>query len=322
MRINKALGIALLGSLLAVNGAACLGSDPEDSREGGLAVQGAGNQGPKADLSAPAISIVGATQTSIDVEVCAGATGAPAGFSLQWMTADAHASAGGFSNLDNTYCAASFSGVPNQSVFSLGSGECVVVTIGDLDPAQVGVSFHDGCNEGLACGTEYALRAFAHGNSDFGRSPFTSAVFGSTLACDDGCTLTQGYWKTHDGSPKDDAWPVSSLALGGVSYAQAELSAILDTAVQGNGLTALAHQLIAAKLNIANGADPAAISSSVASADALIGGLVVPSVGSGYLSTATTSALVGALASYNEGATGPGHCDDAAPQVIVNPIGR
>ncbi len=313
MRMNKAWGFFVVGSLLAAAAPAC---SPEGTREDSLAAQGALVQGganeQKPSLNAPEISIVGATQTTIDVQVCGGDMGAPAGFSVQWMTADAF-NAGGFSETSATYCAASFSGVPAQSVFSLDPGECAIVTIGALDPAQVGVSFHDGCNAGLTCGTEYMFRAFSHGNADFGRSPFTTPTAGSTLPCDEeeggGCTFTQGYWKTHDGSPNADVWPVDSLTLGAVSYSQEELSLIFDTAVKGNGLTALAHQLTAAKLNIANGADASAICDSVAAADALIGGLVVPAVGSGYLSSASTSALVDDLASFNEGTTGPGHCE-------------
>jgi len=74
----------------------------------------------------------------------------------------------------------------------------------------------------------------------------------ATLPCvGSPCTYTQGYWRT-----RPNAWPVTSLALGAVTYQAAQLTAILDNPAQGNGLVILAHQLIAAKLNIANGADP------------------------------------------------------------------
>jgi uncharacterized repeat protein (TIGR01451 family) len=120
-----------------------------------------------------------------------------------------------------------------------------------------------------------------------------------------GCTFTQGYWKTHP-----EAWPVSSLTLGTVSYTSTELGAIFGQPVAGNGLVSLAHQLIAAKLNVASGADPTAISQAIADADAMIGGLVVPPIGSGSLAPGDTSDLVDALTAFNEGATGPGHCDE------------
>ena len=122
---------------------------------------------------------------------------------------------------------------------------------------------------------------------------------------DEGCTFTQGFWKNHE-----EAWPVSSLTLGSVSYTQAELLSIFGEPVAGNGLISLAHQLIAAKLNVANGADDSAIAQAIADADALINGLVVPPVGSGFLSPDDTSALVDALTDFNEGTTGPGHCDE------------
>jgi len=75
-------------------------------------------------------------------------------------------------------------------------------------------------------------------------------------------------------------------------------------------LLSLAHQLIAAKLNIANGSSAVSIQSSIDAADALIGSLVIPPVGSGTLAPSATSALVTALTNYNEGATGPGHCSN------------
>jgi hypothetical protein len=121
----------------------------------------------------------------------------------------------------------------------------------------------------------------------------------------DGCTFTQGFWKNHE-----EDWPVTSLTLGTVTYTQDQLLAILRRPVRGNGLVSLAHQLIAAKLNIAAGADPSAISASIAAADAAIGALVIPPVGSGSLSPSSVSALVDALDDYNNGVTGPGHCDD------------
>jgi len=87
----------------------------------------------------------------------------------------------------------------------------------------------------------------------------------------------------------------------------------LRRSVQGNGLVSLAHQLIAAKLNRATGASvPASVATAITNADAMIGGLVVPPVGSGFLSTSSTSSLTTTLDTYNNGDTpgGPPHCDD------------
>jgi len=128
----------------------------------------------------------------------------------------------------------------------------------------------------------------------------------ATLPCVAGsCTYSQGYWRTHP-----DAWPVTSLTLGTVTYQAAELMAILDNPAQGNGLVILAHQLIAAKLNIANGADPTAVQQAITDADNMIGGLVAPPIGNGYLAPGQTGDLTETLTEYNEGTIGPGHCND------------
>jgi cysteine-rich repeat protein len=115
------------------------------------------------------------------------------------------------------------------------------------------------------------------------------------------CAFTQGYWKNHP-----EAWPVSSLELGSVSYTSAQLLEILRTPVGGNGLISLAHQLIAAKLNVANNADDTDIEDEIAAADALIGGLVIPPIGAGNLHPSETSSLVGELDEFNN----TGECKD------------
>ena len=86
------------------------------------------------------------------------------------------------------------------------------------------------------------------------------------------------------------------MQLGNVTYTQEQLLAILHEPVRGNGLLILAHQLIAAKLNIAAGADPSCIQDAIAEADALIGDLVIPPVGDGYLRPPDVGGLAGNLA--------------------------
>jgi len=68
----------------------------------------------------------------------------------------------------------------------------------------------------------------------------------------------------------------------------------------------LAHQLIAAKLNIANGADSSDIDSVIAEADAFIGD---KTVGVDKAKTKEVSSWVDALDAFNNGLTGPGHCE-------------
>jgi hypothetical protein len=116
-----------------------------------------------------------------------------------------------------------------------------------------------------------------------------------------GCVFSQGYWKNHPGQ-----WPVTELQLGNVTYSQQQLLSILHQPVNANGLVQLAYQQIAAKLNIANGADGSCIEQTVAAADAAIGDLVIPPVGNGYL---RPTAYVAPLTQYNEGRLCVAHCD-------------
>jgi hypothetical protein len=146
-------------------------------------------------------------------------------------------------------------------------------------------------------------------SSQFGDRGFIIVYFNVLEPTTNGCTLTQGFWKNH---PSD--WPVTSLTLGTVTYTQAQLLSILKQPVKGNGLVSLAHQLIAAKLNVAAGATSSTINATIASADALIGGLVVPPVGSGSLSTSSVGSLVTALDQFNQGLAGPTHCGSDVPQ--------
>jgi YVTN family beta-propeller protein len=79
------------------------------------------------------------------------------------------------------------------------------------------------------------------------------------------CPLSQGFWKN-----RPDTWPVTSLTLGSQTYAQAELLALFDTSARDDASVILARQLIAAKLNIANGSNPVPIRSAIADADKLL----------------------------------------------------
>jgi hypothetical protein len=108
--------------------------------------------------------------------------------------------------------------------------------------------------------------------------------------------LGQGYWKNHPAQ-----WPVTQLQLGNVTYNQQQLLAILNTAVRTNGLVSVSHQEIAAKLNIANGAGASCVTQTLANLDALIGDLVIPPVGTGFLTPEATSSYVNTLNQYNEG---------------------
>jgi len=131
---------------------------------------------------------------------------------------------------------------------------------------------------------------------------------------EEGCTFTQGYWKTH-ASGKKDKWPVDNLDIGGINYTKAELVTIMEAPTAGNGIMSLVQQLIAAKLNILNGASGGSIAGAIADADLMIQN--APTAGTKieypytnpYLAPSVTSALNDELTDYNEGTTGPGHCE-------------
>src|SRR5690348_7583324 len=86
-----------------------------------------------AQLDAPTASCSGiATGASITLTVTAGASGAPAGFTVQWMKKSDYNTYGWSSNSTSpSYCQASFSGVPGCSNYNLAPNTPVNVTIGD-----------------------------------------------------------------------------------------------------------------------------------------------------------------------------------------------
>jgi hypothetical protein len=286
--------------------------------------------GPKTKLDKLTLSCDSSTSTSITIKVTAGASGAPAGFSIQWMKlsdfvannsmwpsdSDCPLDINGNPTCPGSFCKASLSGVPGCSSYNLLPGASTTVQIGDNLFDDCGAS-STCANQPLECNTQYVFRAFAHNvPGGLARSDFSANQICSTAACggsDGGCTFTQGYWKTHGPTGcatgnNTNEWNTTSLMLGNVSYTDAELCSIFNQPAGGNGLLSLAHQLIAAKLNIANGADGSSVTATIAAADALIGNLVIPPVGSGTLAPADTSALVTTLTQFNEGTIGPGHC--------------
>ena len=242
--------------------------------------------------------------------VVAGPSGAPAGFTIQWMRfSDFRANGNRFHDEAHPDQAeASFEGVPTLNTwggllttFALEPSAAAAVEIGDLFD-ETGVSKNATAATELAKETTYIFRARANADGVNEASDWSNHFLVDT-GQNVNCTFTQGYWKTHP-----DAWPVDSLMLGTVMYSQAQLLSILHQPAQGNGLVILAHQLIAVLLNIANGADDTDVAMAVTAAQALIGGLVVPPVGSGYLAPSSTSSLTQTLDDYNNGIIGPGHC--------------
>jgi len=249
--------------------------------------------------------------SSVRMRVKAGASGADAGFTAQWMTkADYDANGGWAAEGDSRLFQGDFSGTPvwvtegNAGDYGLSASQWMSIELGQLFD-ESGVVASD--TDELQAGTQYVVRVFARGTGALDASNPTADIVVETLPAAQNCTFTIGYWKTHPG-----AWPTSSLTLGTVNYTAAELLAILNTPSGGNGLIILCHQLIAAKLNIINGANGSIVNAIIAAGDAQIGSLICPSIGSDSLTPGSTSAASHTLDDWNNGITGPGHCAETA----------
>jgi hypothetical protein len=247
------------------------------------------------------VECVASSKSTITVKIVAGGTGAPAGFSLQWMTLDDYETYG-WGN-DEFVCKGSFSGNARDSRYKLASNGEVVLTIGDL--------YYDNgastsCPEELECGTTYVFRTFAHATSSMFRSDFSQNYTCSTAACEGSCPHGFGHFKDGDNWPED----VVELDLGNITYTKEELLTILDTNPSeqpgpANALISLAHQLIAAKLNLLDGAiSPQYVLDAIDDADDFIGdqNVLTDYVGANTTAGQDALAIKDILDSYNNGA--------------------
>ncbi|HSD32616.1 MAG TPA: hypothetical protein VLB49_11945, partial [Gemmatimonadales bacterium] len=165
------------------------------------------------------------------------------------------------------------------------------------------------------------------------------------VRCPEGCTLTLGYWKTHNptftgGAPPDGNWlNVTPFAEWSGFFTQSNSYPttgpntpsptapgtptdafswfnVFWTAPKGNAYYNLAQQYMAAKLNILNGADPSAITTPtdlIAQAEGYFS-QYKPADLFGLKGSFTLRqnfiSLAGTLGQYNEGLIGPGHCSE------------
>ena len=137
------------------------------------------------------------------------------------------------------------------------------------------------------------------------------------ISQEDGCTFTQGYWKTHSSlgpaGPADAGWldadiggPNATFFLSGLSWIN-----LFRTPPKGNAYIILAHQYMAAKLNIENGAGPAPAEYALATTFFSTAGNTLTATYS-KSTQQTLKGWAGALGAFNEGNNGPPHC--GAPQ--------
>jgi hypothetical protein len=174
------------------------------------------------------------------------------------------------------------------------------------------------CAADLACDTDYIFRAFAHndpGPGGLNQSGFTGDLICRTAPCTGGgdCTFTWGYWKTHgpagcNPSGGTNVWAAGNQTVGCLSLDHAALCAILQdnpkACGKGGGANAvliLEHQLIAAELNLANGAiDCGFVHTAISNANALLCGNEYACVGAPSALGQQMLAVKDVLAAYND----------------------
>lgn len=273
-------------------------------------------------LDPPSVTVVDASREWITLKIVAGPNGLPGGFSVWWMKKSDFIAQGGWptDGYTNQYVnGCDFTGDASLftfdgSAYVLAPGQQIEVRMGYVyDESGVSASSYAELNEG----TTFEFHAYALGATGYYPSVFGPTVeFSTVTRTSTDCTLTQGYWKNHP-----SAWSrVSTMFLGNVSYTNAQLMQIFNTPANGNGLISLAHQLIAAKLNVLLGAVPVTqVQNAITQADALIGNLVVPPIGSGFLAPADTDALTNILDQFNSGQLGTTHCPDTGTIVPTTP---
>ncbi len=154
-----------------------------------------------------------------------------------------------------------------------------------------------------------------------------------------GCTLTQGYWKTHSAygpaAHPDDTWLLITAAMTG---ADPDVNAGPDTEFfdtgdswyevfqlkpkGGNAWVILAHQYMAAVLNQLNGAGDVpglqdALDDAYLILDAWDGSQSIPKNDDDRAEAITLASF---LASYNEGLEGVPHCGEPGFAPTINPL--
>jgi hypothetical protein len=167
------------------------------------------------------------------------------------------------------------------------------------------------------CGDYTVENTASFVTNDTGTTDSDGWTINVNAPCVGGCTLTQGYWKTHSEygpAPYDDTWAMLSNGADtpffGTGYSYYEILWMAPKG--GNAYLILAHQYIAAELNQLNGAYvPPEVQDAMDQAEALLieyeGKLSIPKKGG---DRALAIELYGLLDDYNNGLIGPGHCSE------------
>lgn len=172
----------------------------------------------------------------------------------------------------------------------------------------------------LECGNNTHNNIASFITNDTGATGEDDWTVTADVACDVGCTLTPGYWKTHSEfgpAPYDDTWAMlanganTTFFISGRTYHEA-----LWTSPQGNAYYILAQAYIAAQLNQLNNASiPSEVLSAFDEATGLFIFYTPDQVASAKGKTGNTLRqqfidLAETLDDYNNGLLGPGHCSE------------
>jgi hypothetical protein len=215
-------------------------------------------------------------------------------------------------------------GAPSTSIDA-----CINVYDDKTDPASP-VLLGQACANALTAGKKafmylstYTFTARECGDSQLVNTAYFDPTTGArvtathtvdvTVDCPQGCTLTQGYWKTHSSygpAPMDlsGAWeaiggPDTPFHTSGKSWYQL----FWTPPAGGNAYIQLAHQYMAASLSIEAGANPSAVATVLKAAE----GFFATHTPTTTLTRAKRNEVQGwasMLDDYNNGLIGPGHC--------------
>lgn len=230
---------------------------------------------------------------------------------------------------DGTATAAGTTNFTNSTSFTFGGptieiDECIAVT--DDQAGALGEACAELGNQSQTFAYSLELQYDTCGNYNFinratyaandsattGESSHTVTV---TVPCAGGCTLTQGYWKTHSAygpAPYDDTWALigedAAFYYSGQGY-----YTVLWTPPAGNVYYNLAHQYIAATLNVLNSAGDSSIATTLAAAESLLNDPTNTPAKIAALKGKDKKPwtdLAATLDQYNNGLIGPGHCSE------------
>lgn len=178
------------------------------------------------------------------------------------------------------------------------------------------------------CGDNEVVNTASFQTNDSGSTGESSWTIVVSVPCEQGCTLTPGYWKTHSAqgpAPFDDTWDQilpaaenSPFFLSGQTYLE-----VLWTSPQGNAYYILAHAWIATELNQLNGASiPADVLDAFNQGRAVFETYTPDEVadfkGQDRDKRAMILGWAYLLDEYNNGISGPGHCsEETSPPAIL-----